>query len=418
MNMPSKLEVRKISELIPYENNARTHPPEQLEKLRRSLREFGFVSPVLIDAAGNVIAGHGRLEAARLEGITEAPCVPVEHLTEDQRRAYILADNRLAEDAGWDEALVSSELLALRDAGLDLSLTGFDSAEICLGDDLQDPEITEDDFDPEPPEEPTAQRGQVWQLGRHRLMCGDSTNLNAVLTLMSREKADICFSSPPYNVMAGFHANKKMSNPYMKTGGVYREYGDCLNDDDYSAFLTQCLHNALNVCDDVLFNIGFTKGALHGTALFLGANAAQFAGCLIWEKSNAFVPVFECQYGMTTNIAEPIYAFNRGKRRKFLHPTWPKDSRMPNVVRTENACANKFAEILGATFPIALPHYIISNFSHDSVIDLFGGSGTTLIACEQTGRRCCMLEIDPHYCDVIIRRWEEFTGEKAVLLHG
>lgn len=172
MNMTTRLEIRPISELIPYFNNARTHSPEQINKLRRSLREFGFVSPVLIDAAGNVIAGHGRLEAARLEGITEAPCVPVEHLTEAQRRAYILADNRLAEDAGWDEALVSSELLALRDAGLDLSLTGFGAADVAL---TSTEEVVEDDCDLTLPDNPVTQRGQIWQLGRHRLMCGDAT---------------------------------------------------------------------------------------------------------------------------------------------------------------------------------------------------------------------------------------------------
>lgn len=179
VQMTQRLEIRKIAELIPYERNARTHPPEQIEKLRRSLREFGFVSPVLIDAAGNVIAGHGRLLAAEMEGFETAPCVIAEHLSDAQRRAYILADNRLAEMSDWDDEILSGELEALQGAGVDLMLAGFDNAEITIPN-AETPEITEDDFDPEPPEKPVTQRGQVWQLGRHRLMCGDAASLTDV----------------------------------------------------------------------------------------------------------------------------------------------------------------------------------------------------------------------------------------------
>lgn len=173
VNMTQRMEIRKISELIPYERNARTHPAGQIEKLRRSLREFGFVSPILIDSAGNVIAGHGRLEAAKLEGITEAPCVLVEHLNDAQRRAYILADNRLAELSGWDEELRQAELLSLRDEGIDITLTGFAASEVVL---TPTDEITEDECDLTPPAVPVAKPGQLWQLGRHRLLCGDATS--------------------------------------------------------------------------------------------------------------------------------------------------------------------------------------------------------------------------------------------------
>ena len=177
MNMTERLEILPISTLVPYENNARTHSPEQIAQLRRSLREFGFVSPVLIDADRNVIAGHGRLLAAQAEGITEAPCVYVEHLTDAQRRAYILADNRLAEAAGWDQALVSSELLALRAAGTDLTLTGFGESDILL---TSTAEVREDAFDPTLPADPVSRPGQLWQLGRHRLLCGDATSAQDV----------------------------------------------------------------------------------------------------------------------------------------------------------------------------------------------------------------------------------------------
>lgn len=180
MNMTTRLELRPIKSLKPYAKNARTHSPAQIKQLRKSLQEFGFVSPVLITAAGDVIAGHGRIEAARAEGISEIPCVLVEHLTDDQRRAYILADNRLAEAAGWDEALVSSELLALRDAGFDLALTGFSPSDILL---TPTEEVEEDETDLTLPTEPAVRRGQLWQLGRHRLLCGDATSSKDVQTL-------------------------------------------------------------------------------------------------------------------------------------------------------------------------------------------------------------------------------------------
>ncbi|MBR6114296.1 MAG: ParB N-terminal domain-containing protein [Oscillospiraceae bacterium] len=178
VNMTNRLEIRPIAELRPYANNARIHTPEQIDRLRASLRTYGFVRPLLIDAEGTVLAGHGILEAAKAEGLTEAPCVPVEHLSEAEARAYILADNRLAELSAWDDELVSGELQALRDAGFGLYLTGFDAADLQLDDGAAEPpEITEDDFDPEPPEEPTVRRGQLWQLGDHRLMCGDAASL-------------------------------------------------------------------------------------------------------------------------------------------------------------------------------------------------------------------------------------------------
>lgn len=180
MNMTTRLELRPIESLKPYANNARTHSPAQIKQLRRSLREFGFVSPVLVTSDGDVIAGHGRIEAARAEGISEIPCVLVEHLTDDQRRAYILADNRLAEAAGWDENLVSSELLALRDAGVDIALTGFSPADVLL---TPTDEVFEDDPDLTPSVTPTAQPGQLWQLGSHRLLCGDATSTESAQTL-------------------------------------------------------------------------------------------------------------------------------------------------------------------------------------------------------------------------------------------
>ena len=201
----------------------------------------------------------------------------------------------------------------------------------------------------------------------------------------------------------------------MKTGGVYESYADNLNSDDYARFLTDALNCALEHCDDVLFNIGYTKGALRGTAAFLGMNCDKFGGALSWEKSNAFIPQFDVQKGVLTNVCEPVYYFNSEGRRKFKHHQW-KDW-MPNEVKTESASGNKFAKKHGATFPVSFASKIVGNFTDKSVLDLFGGTGTTLIAAEQLNRTCYMMELDPHYCDIIVDRWEKFTGEKAKKLN-
>ena len=416
MNMPSRMEVRKISELIPYENNARTHPPEQLEKLRRSLEAFGFVSPVLIDGRGRVIAGHGRIEAAKLAGIDEAPCVLVEHLSDEQRRAYILADNRLAELGAWDEALVAGELQALQAAGADLTLTGFDEAEIELPGEA--PEISEDDFDPEPPEEPVSRRGQIWQLGRHRLMCGDATSADDMTALMAGDRADICFTSPPYNL--GLSMSKgieRMPNPAMHCGHAYVSYSDNLTDEEYTRLLTSSLRNSLSVCDDVMFNLGLLSHSRIGVLSTLYAFSDFFGDVIVWNKSMSMPLGLPSQRGLLSHRCELIFCFNNRGIKSFSHPQWESEG-LINRIDTCNNCRNPYAAIHAAGFPVELPAEIIKNFTETSVLDPFGGSGTTMIAAEQTGRRCYMMEIDPHYCDVIIRRWEEFTGEKAVLLNG
>lgn len=197
MEMTTRMELRPVSELIPYARNAREHSEVQIRQLRSSLREFGFVAPLLIDAQGNILAGHGRLAAAAAEGLERVPCVLVEHLTATQRRAYILADNRLAEQASWDAELVSLELQELRDAGFELDLTGFDASDILLED---PPEAGEDGYMPELPEEPRSKQGEVYQMGRHRLMCGDATRAEDVARLMGGVRAQLLLTDPPYNV--------------------------------------------------------------------------------------------------------------------------------------------------------------------------------------------------------------------------
>lgn len=397
VKMTQRLEVRKISELIPYENNARTHPPEQIEKLRRSLREFGFVSPVLIDAAGNVIAGHGRLLAAEMEGFETAPCVIAEHLSDAQRRAYILADNRLAEMADWDDEILSGELQALQSAGVDLMLAGFENAEITIPN-ADPPEITEDDFDEEPPEEPVTRRGQVWQLGHHRLMCGDAASVGDVQTLMGGRHADLLFTDPPYGIGIVKAGSVDGASPNTLKGTIgasvvcpVNHYPPVIGDENTDA--ARCAYEACRpICEDaILFGGNYFSDFLPPSPCWIvwdkqtGDN--NFADCeLAWTSFNRHARLFTW---MWNGMARKGDRATEGSRR--CHPTQK---------------------------PVGLFAKILCDFSKDdaTVLDPFGGSGTTLIACEQTGRCCCMMEIDPHYCDVIIRRWEEFTGEKAVLL--
>ena len=413
MRQMPELEVVKVPtiELVEYRSNAKLHPIEQIDQIAQSIWEFGFNNPILAwrndEGEPEIVAGHGRLMAARKLGLRELPVVFLDHMTEEQRRAYILVDNQLTMNSGFDDEILSMELQNIFD--IDMSQFDFD---IELDDDEFEESEGEVEEDEVPEDVPSiVQKGDVWQLGRHRLMCGDSTDSESVAKLMDDNIADLCFTSPPYNAMAGFHSNDGIGNPYMKTGGVYESYTDNLSSDDYARFLTDALNCALDHCDDVLFNIGYTKGALSGTAAFLGMNCDKFGGALSWEKSNAFIPQFDVQKGVLTNVCEPVYYFNSEGRRKFKHHQW-KDW-MPNEVKTESASGNEFAKKHGATFPVSFASEIVGNFTDNSVLDLFGGTGTTLIAAEQLGRTCYMMELDPHYCDIIIERWQNLTGETA-----
>lgn len=247
-------------------------------------------------------------------------------------------------------------------------------------------------------------------------MCGDSTNAADVALLMDGKRADICFTSPPYNVMSEF-ANKhiKDESAYLKND-TYEEYSDDLTDEQYFEFLQNALNNALNNADDVMFNIGCCKGALYGTAKIIGANAEFFKGIIVWEKSGAFMPFFPAQYGLLGNIAEPIYCFSLSKKRKFAHPQWQKGEAVYNSVATANAAANEYNDVNAATFPIDLAAHFVKNFAAVSVLDLFGGTGTTLIAAEQLKKQCFMMELSAKECDVIIARWEKLTDKQAVKL--
>lgn len=397
-----------IADVRPYEDNPR-HNDEAVEAVAASIREFGWKQPIVVDADGTIVVGHTRWKAAKRLGMDEVPVVVASDLTPEQCAAYRLADNRVGELAEWDADLLAVELDGL--ANVDMEAFGFDESDFGkFGGCAEQPTV--DDVPANDDAEPRVKRGEVWALGRHRLMCGDATSESDVSALMDGNRADVCFTSPPYNLMAKFHANSKMDNDYLREGGAYSEYSDDLSAIEYADMLCASLENALSVSDDVLFNIGCVSGALEGTALFLGKSADRFGGIIGWKKDKAFVPSFKAQHGCHTNTIEPIYVFTQKGFRKMSHPQW--DLRCENFIETENASGNEFSGVHGATFPVSLASEAIRRYTKSSVLDLFGGTGTTLIAAEQISRTCYMMEIDPRYCDIIIDRWERLTGKTAV----
>lgn len=402
----------RIDELKPYENNAKIHGPEQIEQLRRSLREFGFVSPVLIDEDKNLIAGHGRVEAARAEGMTEVPYVTVSDLTEAQRRAYIITDNRLAETGEWDAARLKFEMEELSSLSFDTSLTGFtmDNIPLLSGDEpAGGPEAQEDDYDGSVPEETSVRDGDLWKLGRHRLMVGSTSSKKSVERLMNGVKANMVFTDPPYGVAVG-SKNKMLDDVAGGKSGQCTEniYGDTMSESELHDMLLAAMRNIREACaEDASYYVTSPQGGSLGLMMMMMEAGLQVRHMLIWRKSSPTFSMGRLNYDYQH---EPIFYtwtkrhnwYGKGKfhtsvwdvekpRKCDLHPT------MKPVALVENALLN-------------------SSAAGDVVLDGFGGSGTTLIACEQLGRTCYMMEIDPHYAQVIIDRWENLTGEKAELI--
>ena len=391
----TEMKLVSIDKLIPYVNNARTHSPEQINKLRSSLREFGFVNPVIIDQNYNVVAGHGRLMAAREEGFTEVPCVLVDYLTDAQRKAYILADNRYAEDAGWDEEMLRVEIEALQEQAFDLSLTGFDADELAdlFADDEE--ETKDDDFDLTAALEKASfvEPGDLWTVGKHRLLCGDATKAEDVERLMDGKRANLIVTDPPYGVSFKSSSGLAIQNDSMKGDEFY-----------------QFLLAAFQAMADVLEKGGAayvfhadTEG-LNFRKAFIDAGF-HLAGVCIWVKNSLVLGRSDYQwqhepvlYGFLQNGKHPWYADR--KQTTIWNYDKPK--------RNENHPTSK---------PLDLLAYPITNSSqvNSVVIDTFGGSGSTMMACEQTGRICYMMELDPKYASVILRRYvEDFGGADQV----
>jgi DNA modification methylase len=392
MKTTTDMQLVPIAKLIPYVNNARTHSPEQITKLRSSLREFGFINPVIIDRDYGVIAGHGRLLAAKEEGITEVPCVFVDHLTEAQKKAYIIADNRMAMDAGWDEELLRVEIEALQGADFDVSLTGFDEKELAdLFKSESDSEAKDDDYDLTAALEKAAfvERGDIWTVGRHRLMCGDATSADDVSALMDGKKANLILTDPPYGVSFKSSSGLTIQNDSMKDEEFYNFL--------LSAF--KCMADHLEKGGAAYIFHADTEG-LNFRKAFIDAGF-HLAGCCIWVKDSLVLGRSDYQWQH-----EPVlYGFMQNGK----HP-WYSDRKQTTIwnfakpKRNANHPTSKPLDLLG---------YPIGNSTQENgiVIDTFGGSGSTLMACEQMNRVCCTMELDEKYASVILRRYVDDTGD-------
>ena len=383
----SEMQLVDISKLIPYQNNARTHSKEQINKLRSSLREFGFVNPVIIDREYNVIAGHGRIAAAREEGITQVPCVFVDHLTEAQKKAYILADNRMALDAGWDEDLLRVELEALEEMGYDLGLTGFDDKELAAL--FPAEEAKEDDFDVDAElQKPTfTKAGDVWTLGRHRLVCGDATDPAVYGVLMDGTKANLVITDPPYNV--------------NYEGSAGKIQNDNMADEKFYEFLLAAFRNMESVMapDASIYVFHSDTEGLNFRRAFADAGF-YLSGCCIWKKQSLVLGRSPYQWQH-----EPVlYGWKKNGKHQ-----WYTGRKETTIWEFDKPKKNGDHPTMK---PIPLLAYPIGNSSmaNSVVLDPFGGSGSTLIACEQTDRICRTIELDEKFCDVIVNRYIEQVG--------
>ena len=399
-----KIKTIKIEEAIPYVRNPRQNKAA-IAKVSASLKEFGWQQPIVVDKDMVVIAGHTRLEAARTLGMDKVPVQIAEDLTDAQVKAYRIADNRVSQEAEWDLDLLRLELSDLDNLDYDLLLTGFDDDELnCMLTEAVEGFTDEDDV-PELPDEPVSVLGDIWTLGNHRLMCGDSTSVDEVEKLMDGQRAQICFTSPPYNVGS---MNIKGNE---RTKEKYKSYNDKKNDDDFYDFLNSNLSCMMNYSDEIFYNIGLVQNNKKTIFKIVNDFSDVFKDIIYWKKSNVAPHI---QKGVINNLVEFILCFGDDKR-KFKNAQFSQGSYY-NVIEGSGASGNEFSDIHKATFPIYLPENIINNFTspNSNVIDCFGGTGTTLIACEKTGRQCRMMELDKVYVDVIINRWQDFTGKEAV----
>ena len=375
-----QIEQLEVGDLIPYVNNSRTHSDEQVMQVASSIKEFGFTNPILIDDDGGIIAGHGRLMAAKKLGLVEVPCIRLGHLSEAQRKAYVIADNQLALNSGWDLDTLKLEIDRLGELDFDIELLGFDD-DFLTSLMIEEPGegLTDEDAVPEAPETPTTVEGDVWVLGKHRLMCGDSTNIDAVDTLMGGHKVDMLFTDPPYNVAFNGRSGK---HDVIKN--------DNLSDGDFSTFIDDVIQT-IKTIDPPIYYI-WCNWNFYGIL----QNQLEYKTCVVWAKNvfglgNGYRHQHEfCLFNgkIDGHIKNESDLWSIKKDSKYMHPTQK---------------------------PVELSVRAFSNhIKQKNVLDLFGGSGSTLIGAEQTGRNAFVMELDPKYCDVIIKRWQEFTGKQAI----
>jgi DNA modification methylase len=396
VNSTERFEKVNIDKLVPYARNARTHSKEQILQLRASLREFGFVNPVIVDKDLNIIAGHGRILAAKEEGVKEVPCVFAEHLSEAQKRAYIIADNRLALNAGWDAEMLSVEISDLQGVDFDISLLGFDDAELnkLLGDidDVQDDDF---DVDAELQKPATTKLGDLWLLGNHRLVCGDSTKAETFELLMDGKQANLTVTDPPYNVN------------YEGTAGKIKN--DNMGNEAFYDFLLASFKNieAAMAKDASIYVFHADTEGLNFRKAFSYAGF-YLSGTCIWKKQSLVLGRSPYQWQH-----EPVLF---GWKKSGKH-NWYSDRKQTTIWEFEKPKKNADHPTMKPVTLVAYP-ILNSSLTNCIVLDPFGGSGSTLIACEQTNRICHMIELDEKFCDVIVKRYYQNFPENVIKLNG
>jgi len=396
MNQPENLEFVPVENLIPYARNSRTHSDAQVAQIAASIKEFGFTNPVLIDEADGIIAGHGRLLAARKLGMTEVPCLRLGYLSEIQKRAYVIADNKLALNSGWDDEMLKLEFADLKEFGFDVTLTGFSDEELDAMTPVELNEgLTDPDEAPPPPENPITKPGDIWVMGKHRLLCGDSTSMDDLAKLCQDQLVDMWLTDPPYNVAYEGGTKEKLTIQ-----------NDSMADDQFRQFL----RDAYTAADSVM-KPGAVFYIWHADSEgYNFRGAAQDSGwrvrqCLIWKKSSLVMGRQDYHWQH-----EPcLYGWKDGASH-----LWAADRKQTTILEFDKPTRNGEHPTMK---PVALFEYQLLNNTKggDAVLDSFGGSGTTLIAAEKNGRVARLMELDPKYCDVIVKRWQDFTGKKATL---
>jgi DNA modification methylase len=407
----------EISKLKPARRNARTHGKRQIRQIADSIRRFGFTNPVLVDDDNGIVAGHGRVAAAKEVGLADVPCLRLSDMSAADRRAYIIADNKLALNAGWDMEILAIELQGLMDLGFEIELTGFELAEvdfILTSADQSSPDVVQpEDHHPEPNAQPVTRQGDLWTLGRHALLCGDAKDGAGLARLMGGLKADMMFTDPPYNLkiqdVSGL--GKTHHREFVEASGE-------MSQAEFTAFLSQSLAAATGVCRDGAIAYVCMDWRHLGEILEAGhAVFSELKNICVWAKTNGGMGTFyRSQHEMVlvwkVGSAPHTNTFGLGDKGRYRTNIW-------SYAGVNTFKSDRMAEI--AAHPTCKPVALVSDAIRDVsnrgqiVLDVFGGSGTTLIAAEKTGRCARLIEVDPIYCDVIVRRWEKLTGKQATL---
>ena len=433
LHLPQSLQHVHIESLRPYERNPRTHSPEQIAKIAVSLLEYGWTNPILVDGESGIIAGHGRLLAARELGMETVPVIELSHLTEAQKRAYVIADNRLALDAGWDEELLGEELKALEEDDFDLALTGFELDELYA---LLEDEDVEDTPAPEPPDVPVTQPGDLWILGNHRLLCGDSADNKTVDRLMAGATIHLVNMDPPYNVKVeprsstaiaaglsshpdlskkmhhqGFDVARGATDPTKAKKKIRAKdrplFNDFVTDEAFDEMLLAWFANASRVLmPGGAFYIWGGYANLGNYPAPLNAAGLYFSQGIVWDKMH---PVLTRKDYMGA-FELCFYGWKEGAAHRYFGPANKTD-----LWHVKKVNPQAMVHLTEKPVELAVQAIQYSSRPGEKVLDLFGGSGSTLIGAEQTGRRCYMMELDPAYCDVIVQRWQMVTGQEALL---